>query len=232
MDQLLAPPPSPLQRITDWRWEERNVQLWIKRDDLLAPRLNDPLCGNKWRKLQHNLARAKQQGYSKLLTFGGAFSNHLAAVASAGHHFGFQTIGLVRGEAVENPTLELAQRNGMELHFISRTAYRRKQEADFLQNIKMIHLKAKRTNLESMTNKNSLPLGPFLKQPLSVLSDLLPRNRGPRENFSKKNIFAFGRDFNGFFIFINFICIDFQWKLFFCLYFLAKKTFVRKINAN
>ena len=136
MDQLLAPPPSPLQRITDWRWEERNVQLWIKRDDLLAPRLNDPLCGNKWRKLQHNLARAKQQGYSKLLTFGGAFSNHLAAVASAGHHFGFQTIGLVRGEAVENPTLELAQRNGMELHFISRTAYRRKQEADFLQDIK------------------------------------------------------------------------------------------------
>ena len=201
--------PSPLTDFKpDWPGAEF-VSMQIKRDDLIHPIIS----GNKWRKLQHNLARAKQQGYSKLLTFGGAFSNHLAAVASAGHHFGFQTIGLVRGEAVENPTLELAQRNGMELHFISRTAYRRKQEADFLQNIKMIHLKAKRTNLESMTNKNSLPLGPFLKQPLSVLSDLLPRNRGPRENFSKKNIFAFGRDFNGFFIFINFICIDFQWKL-------------------
>lgn len=133
LQELQHPLPSPLQRLDDPRWAERGVALWIKRDDLLAPAPNDPLCGNKWRKLQYNLQRAHTDGYEQLLTFGGAFSNHLAAVASAGRHFGFRTIGIVRGEPVNNPTLEKAQADGMQLHFIDRTSYRQKQEPAFLQ---------------------------------------------------------------------------------------------------
>ncbi len=136
LQYLQHPLPSPLQRLDDPRWEARDVALWIKRDDLLAPSPNDPLCGNKWRKLQYNLQRAREEGYEQLLTFGGAYSNHLAAVASAGSHFGFRTIGVVRGEeAVQNPTLERAQQNGMQLHFIDRSSYRQKQDPTFLQNL-------------------------------------------------------------------------------------------------
>ncbi|MEL6657075.1 MAG: pyridoxal-phosphate dependent enzyme [Bacteroidota bacterium] len=126
---------SPLQRLYDERWEERDVALWIKRDDLLAPAPNDPLCGNKWRKLQVNLLHAKTRGFEQLLTFGGAFSNHLAAVASAGRHFGFKTIGVVRGEPVDNPTLARAQADGMRLHFVDRTTYRNKTAPSFLQSL-------------------------------------------------------------------------------------------------
>ncbi len=135
LQELQNPPASPLQRLPDPRWEERGVALWIKRDDLLAPALNDPLCGNKWRKLQANLLQAQEEGFEQLLTFGGAFSNHLAAVASAGRHFGFKTIGVVRGEVVENPTLIRAQKNGMNLHFVDRTTYRNKTTTSFLQSL-------------------------------------------------------------------------------------------------
>jgi 1-aminocyclopropane-1-carboxylate deaminase len=132
---LKSPPPSPLVLLQDQQWDDQGVDLYIKRDDLLAPQPNDPFCGNKWRKLQYNLLHAKEEGYKTLLTFGGAFSNHLAAVASAGHHLGFATIGMVRGEAVENPTLALAQQNGMELHFVDRTTYRKKKEPEYLSQL-------------------------------------------------------------------------------------------------
>ena len=134
-EELQHPPSSPLQRLHDQRWEERGVAFWIKRDDLLAPAPNDPLCGNKWRKLQYNLIQAKQEGYTQLLTFGGAYSNHLAAVASAGRHFDFKTVGVVRGESVENPTLVRAQQDGMRLHFIDRTSYRSKTDPLFLKTL-------------------------------------------------------------------------------------------------
>ena len=132
---LKSPPPSPLVLLQDQQWEDRGVQLYIKRDDLLAPQPNDPFCGNKWRKLQYNLLRAKEEGHKTLLTFGGAYSNHLAGVASAGYHLGFATIGMVRGEVVDNPTLALAQRNGMELHFVDRTTYRNKKEPAYLSQL-------------------------------------------------------------------------------------------------
>jgi 1-aminocyclopropane-1-carboxylate deaminase len=132
---LKSPSPSPLVLLQDERWEDRGVQLYIKRDDLLAPQPNDPFCGNKWRKLQYNLLQAKEEGYDKLLTFGGAYSNHLAAVASAGNHLGFASIGMVRGEIVDNPTLALAQRNGMKLHFVDRTTYRKKKESEYLRQL-------------------------------------------------------------------------------------------------
>jgi 1-aminocyclopropane-1-carboxylate deaminase/D-cysteine desulfhydrase-like pyridoxal-dependent ACC family enzyme len=126
LEQIRNPEPSPLVQLPDERWSARGLELWIKRDDILAPTLNDPFCGNKWRKLQHNLLHAGQQGYNTLLTFGGAYSNHIAAVAAAGQHLGLATIGIIRGEEVENPCLERAQAQGMQLHFMDRTHYRQK----------------------------------------------------------------------------------------------------------
>ena len=107
----------------------------MKRDDLLHPQVS----GNKWRKLKYNLLAAREQGYRTLLTFGGAYSNHLYATAAAGRVFGFNTIGLVRGDELAqkplNPTLTFCQSCGMHLHFLSRTDYRRKDAPDFLADL-------------------------------------------------------------------------------------------------
>lgn len=95
------------------------------------------LCGNKWRKLKYNLAAAKSAGHAQLLTFGGAFSNHIAAVAGAGASFGFKTIGVIRGEAPagSNPTLRFARECGMHLHFVDRSAFRQKEEDGFIRKL-------------------------------------------------------------------------------------------------
>ena len=109
------------------------VRLLLWRDDLAHP----DLPGNKARKLKYNLQEARRQGHTALLTFGGAYSNHLAAVATAGRLFGFNTIGLVRGEATDalNPTLAQAVADGMHLHYLDRTTYRRRNEPGFLAEI-------------------------------------------------------------------------------------------------
>ena len=109
------------------------VRLLLWRDDLVNP----DLPGNKARKLRYNLIAARQQGHHALLTFGGAYSNHIAAVAAAGRLFGFNTIGLIRGDepaagAALNPTLAQAAANGMALHYLDRTAYRRRAEPAFI----------------------------------------------------------------------------------------------------
>ena len=112
-------------------------RFFVKRDDLLAPTPNDPFCGNKWRKLKYNLLEAHTTGHGKLLTFGGAFSNHIAATASAGARFNFSTLGLIRGHRPSNlnPTLKTALAAGMKLHFLDRKTYRRKEDAEFLREI-------------------------------------------------------------------------------------------------
>lgn len=110
--------PSPIVEIKDERLN--NVRLWIKRDDLIHP----DISGNKWRKLKYNLAFAKKSGYETLLTKGGAFSNHIYATAAAGLHYGFKTIGIIRGENVTNPTLDFARKCGMDLYFVDRQAFR------------------------------------------------------------------------------------------------------------
>jgi len=112
-------------------FDANNIQLYVKRDDLLHPFVS----GNKWRKLKYNLLEAKQKGHKTLLTFGGAYSNHIAAVAAAGSKFDFKTIGIIRGEKVEplNPTLSFATEQGMELHFISRSDYQNRREPDFIK---------------------------------------------------------------------------------------------------
>ena len=100
-----------------------NVTLCIKRLDLVHPQIS----GNKFFKLKYNLMEAKKQGLQQLLTFGGAFSNHIAATAYAAQRFGFQSVGIIRGEELAqrtlNHTLATAQDFGMKLHFISRQAY-------------------------------------------------------------------------------------------------------------
>ncbi len=111
----------------------RGVRLLLWRDDLLNPELP----GNKARKLKYNLQQARAEGHSRLLTFGGAYSNHLAAVAAAGRIYGFDTTGLVRGEEhlPFNPTLARCAADGMVLHYLDRTTYRRRAEPEFLADV-------------------------------------------------------------------------------------------------
>lgn len=115
-------PPSPLQLINDPILSNYNIKLYIKRDDLIHP----DITGNKWRKLKYNLIEARKQNFDTLLTFGGAYSNHIAATASAGRTFGFKTIGLIRGQELtptSNRTLMYAKLNGMDLIFLPRLDY-------------------------------------------------------------------------------------------------------------
>ncbi len=99
------------------------------------------VSGNKFRKLKYNLQQAKIENHDTLLTFGGAYSNHIAAVAAAGKEHGFKTIGIIRGdelsiEYLENPTLKFASECGMQFDFISREDYRKKSDVDFISKLK------------------------------------------------------------------------------------------------
>jgi 1-aminocyclopropane-1-carboxylate deaminase len=113
-----------------------SITLFIKREDLLHP----VISGNKFRKLHYNLIEAKNRQEKTLLTFGGAFSNHILAVAAAGKENNFNTIGVIRGEEVvdkilENPTLKKAQELGMVFEFVSREVYRDKNNPDFIDDL-------------------------------------------------------------------------------------------------
>ncbi len=137
MAEIFAHTTIPFTKIDLSLYKIEGYELFLKREDLIHPFVS----GNKFRKLKYNLQAAKVEGKTTLLTFGGAFSNHIAAVAAAGKEFGFTTIGVVRGEELEskiaeNPTLTFAQNCGMQLHFVSREAYRRKDEAQFIGNLR------------------------------------------------------------------------------------------------
>jgi len=116
----------PLQAINDAVTKNHGIRLFILRTDLNHPQIS----GNKLFKLKYNLLEAKKNGIKTLLTFGGAFSNHIAATAAAGKEYGFKTIGIIRGEEYPelNPTLQFALECGMELHYVTRTLYRNKKE--------------------------------------------------------------------------------------------------------
>lgn len=126
--------PSPLQRLQSPLLEQANIQLYVKRDDLIHPQFG----GNKWRKLKYNLEYAREKQFDTLLTFGGAWSNHIYATAAAGKYFGFSTVGLIRGEEHKplNTTLSFAKDCGMQLHYINRAEYRQKAEAAYQNKIK------------------------------------------------------------------------------------------------
>jgi 1-aminocyclopropane-1-carboxylate deaminase len=113
------------------------IQVSIKREDLIHPFVS----GNKYRKLKYNIIEAKNQKLDTLLTFGGAYSNHIAAVAATGKLENFKTIGIIRGDELANqidlnPTLQFAAKSGMVFQFVSRTDYRKKEDFDFLENLK------------------------------------------------------------------------------------------------
>lgn len=126
--------PSPVEQLKDDRLADHGVQMLLKRDDVLHPEIP----GNKWRKLTYNLAAARDQGFDTLLTFGGAYSNHLRATASAGRYFGFSTIGVVRGEAHSplNWSLDFAVSRGMRLSYLDRETYRRKSSTEVLTSLR------------------------------------------------------------------------------------------------
>ena len=115
----------------------KNIELSVLREDQIHPTIS----GNKFRKLKYNLTEFSNGNYDSILTFGGAFSNHIYAVAAAGEQFGIQTIGIIRGEELAkktdlNPTLDFAQNCGMKLKFVSRNDYRNKTNPGFLNELK------------------------------------------------------------------------------------------------
>jgi 1-aminocyclopropane-1-carboxylate deaminase len=126
--------PSPLHELHDDRLTRAGVRLYLKRDDLISPHIP----GNKWRKLKYNLQAAKKQGHHVLLTFGGAYSNHIRATAAAGYHFGFTTIGVIRGEEhlPLNLSLEYAAHLGMRLTYMDRATYREKMDPEIVAHLR------------------------------------------------------------------------------------------------
>ena len=118
--------------------DHKGIQLFIKRED----QIHQQISGNKYRKLKYNLREAKGKGYKRLLTFGGAYSNHILATAVAGKISGFETIGIIRGNELgrdiyatlsQNATLSKAAQYGMQFVFISREDYRKKMNTHFLE---------------------------------------------------------------------------------------------------
>ena len=110
-----------------------NSQVSIKPEYLIHPTVS----GNKFRKLKYNLEKVQLQNHKGLLTFGGAFSNHIAATASAGQELNIPTVGIIRGEELvtqieSNPTLSYAKSCGMHLEFVSRSSYNKKTDPAYL----------------------------------------------------------------------------------------------------
>jgi 1-aminocyclopropane-1-carboxylate deaminase len=113
---------SPVHQIRNLLFDDKGLEIFIKRDDMIHPIIS----GNKWRKLKYILLQAKAQNKTHLVTFGGAYSNHLLATAAAAARFGFRATGIVRGEEVQNDTLFLCRLHGMQLIFTNRENYRDK----------------------------------------------------------------------------------------------------------
>ena len=124
--------PSPVQKVVHPLLEELEIQLSVKRDDLIHPHIS----GNKWRKLKYNLLYARDKGIKKIVTFGGAFSNHIYATAAACQAFNLDSVGIIRGEEdINNPTIQFARSCGMNIMYIDRSSYRLKEQSDAIQSI-------------------------------------------------------------------------------------------------
>jgi len=141
---MLKPKESVRQIVRAPLPAQKGIRLEIKREDLLHRHIS----GNKYRKLFYNLREARRLGHKRLLTFGGAFSNHIAATAAAGKEAGFETVGIIRGDELgrrkeevlrQNPTLAFATSQGMRLYFIDRKTYReQKDDPDFLRRLERL----------------------------------------------------------------------------------------------
>lgn len=119
---------TPLQKIE----VPFSIHLYVKRDDLIHPFVT----GNKWRKLKYNLQTIIENGKKGIITFGGAFSNHIYATAAAASENNIGSAAIIRGERDElNPTIQYAEAQGMEMHFVSRRSYREKEQNAEILNI-------------------------------------------------------------------------------------------------
>ncbi|MEJ7643099.1 MAG: pyridoxal-phosphate dependent enzyme [Chryseolinea sp.] len=124
---------TPIQEIHDYRLRAAGVTLLVKREDLNHPTVS----GNKWWKLKYNLVEVGRTGCTTLLTFGGAYSNHIYATAAAARELNYKSIGIIRGEEVvpRNTVLQFAKDHGMELHFVKRDEYRSKGSPEMLADL-------------------------------------------------------------------------------------------------
>jgi 1-aminocyclopropane-1-carboxylate deaminase len=131
---IIENPGTSLTEIKDPRLVKNNIKLLIKREDMIHPYIS----GNKWFKLKYNLIEAKKLGHTKLLTYGGAYSNHIYSTAAAGKQYGFETVGVIRGEEhlPLNPTLSFAYSCGMKFHYLDRASYRDKYDEKLLIQLK------------------------------------------------------------------------------------------------
>jgi len=117
--------PSPIQEIYEDDWKEKNIQVFVKRDDLIHPIIS----GNKWRKLKEYIDFAQINNSNYIISFGGAYSNHLYALAYVGNQFHIKTVGIIRGNELSinsNPYLKQMSDWGMKLYFQDRESYRKK----------------------------------------------------------------------------------------------------------
>jgi 1-aminocyclopropane-1-carboxylate deaminase len=124
----------PVAELKNLLFTKKGIRLFVKRDDLIHPQIS----GNKWRKLKYNIEEMRRQNKNVMLTFGGAYSNHILATAAVGKEIGFKTIGIIRGEeAKEKSTvLRFAEQAGMHLHFISRADYKKKTTTEVFYELK------------------------------------------------------------------------------------------------
>lgn len=126
---------SPLQLIKHDLFVQHNLNVYVKRDDLIHPLIS----GNKWRKCHYLLNHLKTSGYKKVLTFGGAYSNHIHAFSYACAELGIQSIGIIRGDELANKplnnTLTFAKENNMQLVFVSREEYQKRNDKEYIKSL-------------------------------------------------------------------------------------------------
>ncbi len=125
--------PTPVSNITHPLYDQKRVSCFIKRDDLIHPKL----CGNKWRKLKYNFEHALSESYKGVITFGGMYSNHLVAVAAAGFYADILTCGIVRSykEDSNNPTIQTLLQFGMKLEYVHPDHYKNKEQSGVIKRI-------------------------------------------------------------------------------------------------
>ena len=124
--------PSTITKINSHLLHEKEIELFIKRDDLI----HEIISGNKWRKLKYNFKEASHKGLNTILSFGGAYSNHLHALSYACNKMGFDSVGVVRGDEpnILNSTLSDCKKNKMKLIFLDRLTYRKQKYHNQLLN--------------------------------------------------------------------------------------------------
>lgn len=127
---------TPIQEIFHRVLDQAGVRLLVKREDLNHPKVS----GNKWWKLKYNLLEARKQNKNTLLTFGGAYSNHIYATAGAAAECGLNSVGIIRGEETLplNTTLRFALNQGMQIHYVSREQYRNKNDEKFIESLRQM----------------------------------------------------------------------------------------------